>query len=179
VLRAGELPNSGGIPATVVVTIDEENLRTRTGSGTTSDGSRLSVREVLALAGQAEIIPTVLAKSGAVLTLGRSRRIASRTQTLALIARDGGCSFPGCAHPPEWCERHHLRAWVEGGRTDLDNLTLLCRYHHHNFASRGWVCRLNLDGLPEWVPPRHVDPDQRPLVNTRIQAALTRYTRAA
>jgi hypothetical protein len=179
VLRAGGLPDSGGVPATVVVTIDEENLRRRTGGGTSSDGSRLSVREVLALAEQAEVIPTVLAKSGAVLTLGRSRRIASRTQTLALIARDGGCSFPGCAHPPEWCERHHLRAWVDGGHTDLDNLTLLCRYHHHNFAARDWACRLNLDGLPEWVPPKHVDPEQRPLVNTRIQAALTRYTTAA
>lgn len=179
VLRAGELPVSGGVPATVVVTIDEENLRRRTGGGTSSDGSRLSVREVLALADQAEVIPTVLAKSGAVLTLGRSRRIASRSQTLALIARDGGCSFPGCAHPPEWCERHHLKAWIDGGRTDLDNLTLLCRYHHHNFERRGWACRLNLDGLPEWVPPRHVDPERRPLVNTRIRAALTRYTTAA
>ena len=140
---------------------------------------RLSVREVLALADQAEVIPTVLSKSGAVLTLGRSRRIASRTQTLALIARDRGCSFPGCAHPPEWCERHHLRPWIDGGRTDLDNLTLLCRYHHHNFAARGWVVRLNLDGLPEWVPPRHVDPTQTPLVNHRIRAALGRYVTAA
>jgi DNA invertase Pin-like site-specific DNA recombinase len=33
--------------------------------------------------------------SGAVLDLGRTRRIASRPQTMALIARDGGCSFPG------------------------------------------------------------------------------------
>jgi hypothetical protein len=161
------------------VTIDEENLRSRSGTGTSSDGTRLSVREVLALADQAEVISTVLAKSGAVLTLGRSRRIASKTQTLALIARDTGCSFPGCASPPEWCERHHIRAWVDGGRTDLDNLTLLCRYHHHNFAARGWSCRLNLDGIPGWLPPKYVDPDRRPLVNTRIQAALTRYVTVA
>ncbi|WP_425349240.1 DUF222 domain-containing protein [Friedmanniella luteola] len=62
VLRAGELPNSGGVPAAVVVTIDAEGLRTRTGCGTTSDGTRLSVRDVLALAGQAEVIPTVRAE---------------------------------------------------------------------------------------------------------------------
>jgi hypothetical protein len=54
------------------------------------------------------------------LDLGRSRRIASRTQTIALIARDGGCSFPGCDHPPEWCERHHIVEWVNGGETNLD-----------------------------------------------------------
>jgi hypothetical protein len=51
-------------------------------------------------------------------------------------------------------------------------LTLLCRYHHRNFASRGWACRINADGIPEWVPPKHVDRTQTPLVNTRIQAAL-------
>jgi hypothetical protein len=111
-----------------------------------------------------------------VLSLGRTKRIATRAQTLALVARDRGCSFPGCAHPPEFCERHHLREWADGGPTDLDNLTLLCRYHHHNFATRGWACRLNEDGIPEWVPPRHVDRSQTPLINTRIQA---RYTTAA
>ena len=64
--------------------------------------------KLLQLANNADIIPTVLTATGAVLDLGRSRRIASRPQTLALIARDGGCSFPGCAHPPQYCERHHI-----------------------------------------------------------------------
>jgi len=179
-LRAGTLPDSGGTPATVIVTIDEANLRSRTGTGsTTSDGSRLSVAAVLELAEQAEIIPAVLNRSGAVLTLGRARRVASRLQTLALVARDRGCSFPACAHPPEYCERHHIRSWLDGGPTDVDNLTLVCRYHHHNFEQRGWTCQLNPDGLPEWIPPRHVDRTQTPLVNTRIQAAQTHYTEAA
>jgi hypothetical protein len=89
-----------------------------------------------------------------------------------LIARDHGCSFPGCDRPPEWCERHHIREWVDGGTTDLNNLTLLCRYHHHNFASRGWTCQINDDGLPEWRPPRWLDPDQTPRINSRIVAQL-------
>ena len=122
----------------------------------------------MALATAAEIIPAVLNRSGAVLTLGRSRRIASRSQTLALAARDGGCSFPGCDLPPPWCERHHITAWIDGGGTDLDNLTLLCRYHHHNFAARGWTCRLGDDRLPLWIPPRHVDREQTPLRNARL-----------
>lgn len=89
-----------------------------------------------------------------------------------------GC-FPGCSHPPEWCERHHLTAWIDGGATNLDNLTLVCRYHHHQFQTRGWACRLNIDGVPEWIPPRHVDPDQTPLTNHRILAAHGTYVRAA
>jgi hypothetical protein len=175
-LRAGGLPDSGGTPATVIVTLTMQDLLDRTGVGESSDGGKLSTTEILALAGQADVIPTVLSRTGAVLDLGRSRRVATASQTLALIARDGGCSFPGCAHPPEFCERHHIVGWVDGGETNLANLTLLCRYHHHNFVSRGWTCRLNADGLPEWLPPRWLDRTRQPLVNTRIlaRAANTR-----
>jgi hypothetical protein len=106
------------------------------------------------LANQADILPTVLSKTGNVLDQGRSRRVATTNQTLALIARDHGCSFPGCTHPPQWCERHHIKEWINGGTTDLQNLTLLCRYHHHNFTTKGWTCHPNTDGLPEWRPPK-------------------------
>ncbi len=98
------------------------------------------------------------------------RRIGGGAQTHALIARDHGCSFPGYDRAPEWCERHHIIEWVDGGTTDLDNLTLVCRYHHHNFAARGWKCRINPDRLPEWVPPRWIDRTQQPLINSRIIA---------
>ena len=115
----------------------------------------------------------MLNASGAVLDLGRSRRIATHHQTLALTARDGGCSFPGCDRAAQWCERHHIKEWVDGGATDLDNLTLLCRYHHHNFATRGWQCRINGDRLPEWIPPSWTDRTRTPLINTRIRGSLT------
>jgi hypothetical protein len=88
---------------------------------------------------------------------------------MALTARDGGCSFPGCTHPPQWCDRHHIVDWILGGNTDLNNLTLLCRYHHTHFLQKGWTCRINPDGLPEWTPPKWVDPEQRAHTNTRIQ----------
>ncbi|SEQ48894.1 HNH endonuclease signature motif containing protein, partial [Microlunatus flavus] len=110
---------------------------------------------------------TVVDAKGVVLWMGRSSRLATAGQTMALVARDGGCSFPGCEHPPEWCERHHVVAWADGGATDLDNLTLLCRYHHRQFLARGWTCRM-VDRLPTWFPPRWVDPEQRPLRHTRI-----------
>lgn len=168
-LRSGTVPDSGGTPATLIITIDAEALRTRRGCGSASDGTRLSAEAVLGLADSADLYLAVLSPVGVVLELGRTRRLASSGQTVALVARDGGCSFPGCDRPPEWCERHHIRAWVDGGRTDLSNLTLLCSYHHHNFAGRGWVCRL-VDGLPAWVPPRWVDREQRPQLNARITA---------
>lgn len=170
-LRSSSLPDSGGTPATVVVTLSADDLASRTGYATTIDGAPISVREALRLAGEAEVVPAVLARGGEVLELGRTRRIASPSQTYALIARDGGCSFPGCGRSPDWCERHHIVAWADGGATDVDNLTLLCRYHHHNFAERGWTCELNRDRVPEWRPPRWVDPGRRPQVHHRILTA--------
>lgn len=168
-LRAGGLPASGGTPATVIVTIDSEQLLNRTGHGETSDGTLLPIAEILRLANESEVLPAVLTRRGALLDMGRSRRIANTAQTFALIARDGGCSFPGCTHPPEWCDRHHIKGWIHGGKTAVDNLTLLCRYHHTHFVSRGWDCRLNGDGIPEWIPPRWQDKHQRPLINDRIR----------
>ena len=174
-LRSGTLPDAGGIPATVILTISAADLERRTGHARTAGGTPVPTDQLLRLAGQADILPTLLTEAGAVLSQGRTRRIATPAQTTALIARDGGCSFPGCDRPPSWCERHHIRAWIDGGTTDLDNLTLLCRYHHHNFAERGWSCRLNSDRLPEWIAPRWVDSDQRPQLHHRIACAHQRH----
>lgn len=66
---------------------------------------------------------------GDVLMLGRSKRLVSRRQRLALSARDMGCQFPGC-RARRRCDAHHIRPWSQGGATDLDNLILLCRTHH-------------------------------------------------
>jgi hypothetical protein len=51
------------------------------------------------------------------------------------------------------------------------NLTLLCRYHHHNYLSRGWTCEIASDGLPWWRPPKWLDQEQQPILNTRIRLA--------
>jgi hypothetical protein len=133
-----------------------------------ADGSPLAVSTALRWADQAEVAWCVTTPQGAVLDLYRTRRIASPSQTVALIARDGGCSFPGCDTPPSWCERHHIVAWQDGGATNLDNLTLVCRYHHRHFETGGWTCQMNADGLPTWVPPRWVDRQRRPILHPRI-----------
>jgi hypothetical protein len=168
-LRSDVLPDSGGTPATVILTIDADKLQARTGTGSFSDGTPVSGRMVADLADQADLAWCVKNTKGAVLSLGRDRRLASPAQTLGLIARDGGCSFPGCDIAPEWCERHHIISWIDGGATDLDNLTLLCKYHHHYFANRGWGCRMNADQLPVWIPPKWIDRHQHPILHPRIR----------
>ena len=56
-LRAGDIPDVGGIPATVIVTIDADDLTNRVGHGRTADGTRIPTGKLLQLANNAEIIP--------------------------------------------------------------------------------------------------------------------------
>jgi hypothetical protein len=107
------------------------------------------------IAAEANIMPVVLGDTGGVLAYGLTRRVASPAQRLALAARDRGCSFPGCDRPPSWCHTHHVTPWADGGPTNLDNLTLLCGFHHREHAKRGWTCRIR-DGIPEWTPPNAI-----------------------
>jgi hypothetical protein len=168
-LKSNDQPMVGGIPASVIVTVQLEDLLAKAGLAETNDGSMLSSDQLLRIADEAEIWPTIINRNNVPLALGRTQRLASRGQTMALIARDAGCSFPGCTHPPSWCDRHHIRDWIAGGLTNLDNMTLLCRYHHTHFMQKGWTCRMSMDGLPEWIPPRWIDRAQRPQLNARIR----------
>jgi hypothetical protein len=43
-------------------------------------------------------------------------------------------------------------------------MTLLCGFHHREHAKRGWAVRMR-DGLPEWIPPGWIDPQQTPRRN--------------
>lgn len=128
--RSAELPKSAGLPATVLITMTAEQFETRTGLARTSFGQKLSVDQALRIADQACIAWVVHNSKGGVLNYGTTQRCATEKQTLALIARDQGCAFPGCTDPPEWTEKHHVVPWSQGGRTDLDNLCLLCDFHH-------------------------------------------------
>ena len=166
------VPDSGGTPATVIVNIDLEDLLAKTGYALACDGTLIKTDTALAAADQADIYWAIKHSTGQILHLGRTRRIATLPQTIALYARDKGCSFPGCDIPPEWCQRHHILSWADGGLTDLNNLTLLCAYHHHNFLSQGWECRINDQGLPEWIPPWYIDRARTPMINNRIRAAM-------
>jgi Domain of unknown function (DUF222)/HNH endonuclease len=68
--------------------------------------------------------------TGEVLDLGRSQRVVSKAQFRALLMRDKHCRYPGCGSR-SGLEAHHVRHWIDGGRTDMRNLILLCARHHH------------------------------------------------
>src|SRR5690606_11757690 len=81
--------------------------------------------------------------TGLPLEVGRAHRIVPTWIRKALQARDRGCRWPGCTAPAAWTDAHHLLPWWHGGRTDIDNLLLLCRYHHAKVHEGHW--RIHLD----------------------------------
>ncbi|MDQ1481758.1 MAG: hypothetical protein QOI44_2619 [Actinomycetota bacterium] len=65
-----------------------------------------------------------------VIDVGRATRNVPDKLWNALVARDRHCQAPGCDRKPAWCDAHHIFYWGNGGPTDLNNLKLLCWYHH-------------------------------------------------
>jgi Domain of unknown function (DUF222)/HNH endonuclease len=131
--------------------------------------SAAAVRRIACYAGVQRVIIDPL---GAVLDVGRQYRTITPPQYAALIARDGGCAFPGCTRPPVWCIAHHIIHWADGGNTDIDNLVLLCGYHHITIHHRGWDVTVAADRLPEFMPPSWIDPDRTPRRNNRPRLHL-------
>ena len=90
---------------------------------------------------------------GEPLAIGRPTRTIRGPLRTLLIARDGGCRFPGCTRPPEWCDGHHIVRKALGGPTVLENLVLLCRFHHRCVHEGGWrIVRVSEHGFT-FVPP--------------------------
>ena len=54
------------------------------------------------------------------------------------------CRFPGCES--RRIDLHHIQYWSNGGRTTLDNLVSLCKYHHLLVHDRGYLIAAARDG---------------------------------
>lgn len=67
---------------------------------------------------------------------GRATRTISRRLRRALEYRDRCCAVPGCG-ATRGLHAHHIRHWEHGGPTELDNLVLLCPFHHRLHHSGG------------------------------------------
>jgi hypothetical protein len=105
------------------------------GQTTLLDGTHVPDEVLLELGPAAEVVGHVFDGEGRPLWLGRSTRLASRDQWIALIARDQGCDE--CAASVDRCEAHHPQEWDDDdGPTDIDNLQLLC-HTCHGHAHRG------------------------------------------
>lgn len=124
--------NGGAASVVVSVTLDDlaeadANTLFQTNVGVELDAFDL-VR--LGMDGTSDFLLTVDGLSGVPLHLGRSRRLASVGQRIAMFAVQGVCSWAGCTTSMSECEAHHIISWLRYGATDIENLTGLCPTHH-------------------------------------------------
>ncbi|WP_081790357.1 HNH endonuclease signature motif containing protein [Nocardioides sp. URHA0032] len=134
---AHRLPQTGGVSATVVVTMTLDSLLGKLEQAALLDtGEKITPATARRLACEAGIIPAVLGGNSEVLDLGRTRRFHTKAQRVAIGIRDKGCTEPGCDWPPAMCHVHHDIPWSRGGPTDLEHGRLLCPRHHTRFHRR-------------------------------------------
>jgi Domain of unknown function (DUF222) len=132
-LAAGQLPVLRTVKPTALVTIPRADLRdpgVGPAAATTGFGGLISAATARALACDGSITPVQIDEHGMPLNLGRSHRVVPPHLRKAVELRDRACVFAGCAAPKYWCDVHHLRHWIFGGETSLENSALLCERHH-------------------------------------------------
>jgi len=148
------LPQGGATGATLVVRFDYQTLIEGIKPATLSTGTRISAGQARQLACRMGLIPEVFGGTSVPLDMGRTKRLFTPHQKLAIAARDGGCTAPWCDRPPEWTEVHHFRQpWATGGTTNLDDGMLVCSHDHHVLHDQGWNIRLAADDVIEWQAP--------------------------
>lgn len=109
---------------------------------------------------------------GQPLDLGREKRLFTKKQRIALAVRDGACLFGACERPPSMAEAHHIKHWKrDGGRTDIRDGVLLCKFHHLLVHNNGWEIERAGDEYL-LIPPPDVDPSRRPLPMPSKSAAM-------
>ena len=65
------------------------------------------------------------------LAVGRRSRVIPPRLRRFILARDGAaCTIAGCTNRYH-LQIHHITHWADGAKTDPQNLTTLCRFHHH------------------------------------------------
>ncbi len=104
------------------------------------------------LACDARVVLSVEAREGSILDQGRARRDPTVAQRIEIARRDKGCRFPGCTFT-EFTDVHHVRHWIRGGATNLDNLVTLCDRHHRAVHELGWVIRGDANGVLSFTSP--------------------------
>jgi hypothetical protein len=130
-LEGTETPEVGGEKPHLNIHVDLNALQGVAGGlHETEDGHVLGVDTVRQLACDASVTRIVFGPESEILDVGRKTRVIPAGLRRAVIARDRHCTYKGCGRSARWCDVHHIVFWADGGETVLDNLCLLCRYHH-------------------------------------------------
>jgi hypothetical protein len=122
----------------VRVHVDSRDLETGEGYATVEgQTATISIATAEGLA-CADGYQTIVFHPDGSIDVGRTQRLFTPRQRVALAAIWGGCAVESCDRPPSWTEAHHADHWAHGGRTDLADGILLCRHHHMLLHNNHW-----------------------------------------
>ncbi len=125
----------------IIATIDWADLANGANGGildTSSGPIALTAEAIRRLACDAGVSRLITGPGSTIIDYGRTTRTVSDAQFELLTIRDHGCRIVGCPIGPSGCDAHHSIHWANHGNTDLDDLTLVCWYHHHWLHEQHW-----------------------------------------
>lgn len=139
-LDLGAIPTSGGASTHLQLTASVETVMGLIGAsgGDLEFAGAVPAATVQRLACDASVRRVLLGPNSEVIDVGRALRVPSPAARAALRVRSGGCEWPGCDRPVAFTNAHHLVHWGHGGRSDVENLVLLCYRHHWMVHEGGW-----------------------------------------
>lgn len=138
--------SSGG--ATIFVDANQAAPTNGEAGVTIESGPRVGVDaiEEILCDGTLEVI--VRAEDGTPMKYGRKTRVVPPKLRKAVMHRDGhACTIDGCSSSYR-LQVHHIIPYLEWGRTDPENLTTVCWYHHH-VAIHGAGMRFDPESPPQ------------------------------
>jgi hypothetical protein len=131
----GAMDNSSGADRyQVVVHVSDDVLRP--GLCEVEPGAEIAPETARRIACDAALVE-MIERDGMPPVPGRKSRIVPTRLRRALTARDRSCRWPGCTSRGHY-DAHHIVFWGDGGPTVLDNLVLLCRFHHRAVHEDGF-----------------------------------------
>ncbi|SIS60821.1 HNH endonuclease, partial [Corynebacterium appendicis CIP 107643] len=151
------------VPRPLIQVPLSEHIRILAGEGDEtilglSDGTTMTGAEYLTHYYSRDLEVALFHPQAGAVNLYHAKRFANAKQRDLARATLTTCPVPDCRHAADNCEVHHITPWARGGPTNMDNLSVLCRYHNrtndddperHN---RGRIHMRN--GTPTWVSPR-------------------------
>ena len=163
----------GGNAPGVRVHVQAADLESGTGAGYfEGHTAAVSIETVTRLICSSGILP-VLFSGQQPIDAGRTQRLHSVRQRIALAAAWGGCTWSGCDQPEHACEVHHRERW-NGSNTTLEQGIPFCRFHHVELHTNGWSLSRDADGTI-WLEP----PPGLPMIGRRALRSKSPLQRSA
>ena len=165
-------------PLQITVNADLEALTTETGGVTELSSGALIPNETARRLCCDAVVQTVITDGSQIIGIGGNTRTVPGWLRRLVYHRDHSqCRFSGCSNT-RWLQVHHIQHWSQGGKTNLDNLILLCGFHHRFVHQHHWHITTDTQGRfqfrrPDWTLHPQPKPELHPRLAVLVGARPT------